>query len=113
LGIEFTPIGDGAIAVHAVPSVLRGAHVAPFIRDLIDRLGERDAEAKPDALLNDLLAMMACKAAVKAGDRLNPDEINALIGQRHLIDKPASCPHGRPTMLRLTKNELNRRFKRT
>ena len=57
--------------------------------------------------------MMACKAAVKAGDRLAPDEIESLIAQRHLIEKATNCPHGRPTMLRLTKADLNRQFKRT
>ena len=57
--------------------------------------------------------MMACKAAVKAGDPLTKDEINALMAQRHLVDKASSCPHGRPTTLHLTKAELNRPFKRS
>jgi len=56
---------------------------------------------------------MACKAAVKAGDPLTDEEIDALMRQRHLIEKSSSCPHGRPTMLRLTKADLNRQFKRT
>jgi DNA mismatch repair protein MutL len=50
---------------------------------------------------------------VKAGDSLTAEEIEALIRQRHLIDKATSCPHGRPTMLRLTKSDLNRQFHRT
>ena len=74
---------------------------------------DREAPASEELLLNDLISMMACKAAVKAGDALSEAEIEALMAKRHLIEKPGSCPHGRPTMLRLTKADLNRQFKRT
>ena len=64
-------------------------------------------------VLDRVLSMMACKAAVKAGDPLEPEEIEALFRRRDLIDKPSSCPHGRPTVLRLSKADLNRQFHRT
>jgi DNA mismatch repair protein MutL len=64
-------------------------------------------------LLHEILDMMACKAAVKAGDPLSPVEIDALLARRHLIDRSSNCPHGRPTTLRLTLRDLEKQFKRT
>ena len=57
--------------------------------------------------------MIACKAAIKAGDRLAPEEITALLEQRHHYQDSHHCPHGRPTALVFTREELDRRFKRT
>jgi len=59
------------------------------------------------------LHMMSCKAAVKAGDRLTPEEIAALLAQRHLAHDTHHCPHGRPTALIFTREELDRQFMRT
>ena len=56
---------------------------------------------------------IACKAAIKAGDRLAPEEITALLEQRHLVDDAHHCPHGRPTSLVFTRAELDRQFGRT
>lgn len=114
LGVEATPFGADTVAVHAFPTLLKDAPVQPFLRDLLDKLADQPhMGAATDAALNDVLSMMACKAAVKAGDPLTPDEIESLMTQRHLLEKPSSCPHGRPTMLRLSKNDLNRQFHRT
>jgi len=113
MGIEVTAFGADSIALQAVPLLLRDIDASSFLRDLLDRLGQIDAPSHPEALVHDLLDMMACKAAVKAGDPLTQQEINALMEQRHLVEKSSSCPHGRPTMLRFTKADLNRQFKRT
>jgi DNA mismatch repair protein MutL len=64
-------------------------------------------------LLNHLLHSIACKAAVKAGDRLTPDEISALLAQRGAVRNTHHCPHGRPTELVFTREELDKQFKRT
>lgn len=113
LGIDVTPFGADSVAVHSFPSLLRDTDVPGFMRNLVDRLSDRSGETGAEVVLDAALAMMACKAAVKAGDPLAPEEIEALIGQRHLLDTPSACPHGRPTTLRLTKNDLNRQFHRT
>lgn len=113
LGIEVSPFGADSVAIHTFPALLKDTDVAPFMRDLLDRLAQQSGETSSDEVVNDVLSMMACKAAVKAGDSLTPDEIDALVSQRHLTDKSTSCPHGRPTMLRFTKADLNRQFKRT
>ncbi len=112
LGIEVTPFGTDAIAVHAFPALLKDTDVVSFMRDLLDYLGQQVGATKPDMVINDILSMMACKAAVKAGDPLSQEEVDALFRQRDLIEKSSSCPHGRPTMLRLTKADLERQFKR-
>jgi DNA mismatch repair protein MutL len=113
LGLEVTAFGAESVAVHAFPGLLRDADPCEFVRDLLDRLAGMPGGMSPEVALQDVLSLMACKAAVKAGDALTPQEIDVLIAQRHLIDKATNCPHGRPTMLRLTKSDLERQFKRT
>lgn len=113
LGIEVSPFGRDAIAVQAFPALLKDTDVVPFLRDLLDRLAQQPTGATTEVVIHKILDMMACKAAVKAGDPLTEEEIEALMRQRHLVDKSSNCPHGRPTTLRLTKADLNRQFKRT
>ena len=113
LGIEITPFGRDAVAVHAFPALLKDTDVPSFLRDLLDRLAHQPAGSSTEVVIHKVLDMMACKAAVKAGDVLSESEIESLMAKRHLIEKPGSCPHGRPTMLRLTKADLDRQFKRT
>jgi len=113
LGIEAASIGPDAIAVHAFPSFLERLDPADFLGELLER-GEQEAlDLNHEELLHEVLDMMACKAAVKAGDPLSPAEIEALLARRHLIDRSSNCPHGRPTTLRLTLHDLEKQFKRT
>jgi len=113
LGIELSPFGRDAVAVHAFPALLKDTDVTPFLRDLLDRLAQQPAGTTTEVVIHKVLDLMACKAAVKAGDPLTDEEIDFLMRQRHLVDKSSNCPHGRPTTLRLTKADLNRQFKRT
>jgi DNA mismatch repair protein MutL len=113
LGIEATPFGSDTIAVHAFPSLLKDTDVPSFMRDLLDHLSQQEAGTSTEVVIHELLDMMACKAAIKAGDPLTEKEIQALISRKELVEKSSSCPHGRPTMLRLTKADLERQFKRT
>jgi DNA mismatch repair protein MutL len=113
LGIEAAAIGPGAVAVHAFPSFLERLDPVDFLGELLER-GEQEAlDMHQEELLHEILDMMACKAAVKAGDPLSPGEIEALLARRHLIDRSSNCPHGRPTTLRLTLRDLEKQFKRT
>jgi DNA mismatch repair protein MutL len=113
LGLEVTPFGTDAVAVHSFPALLKDTDVVSFVRDLLDELAQQAAQPGTEALIHKVLDMMACKAAVKAGDPLTQEEVDALFRQRHLIERSSSCPHGRPTMLRLSKADLDRQFKRT
>ncbi|MFO0973086.1 MAG: DNA mismatch repair endonuclease MutL [Phycisphaerae bacterium] len=113
LGIELAPIGPHALAVHAFPTLLSRVSPVEFLRDLLDRIAEPHHAESDETLLDALLSMMACKAAVKAGDPLSPHEIEALMAARVETDRGSNCPHGRPTTLQLSLRDLDRQFKRT
>ena len=112
LGLEVAPFGPGTAAVHACPSFLGDTDVPAFLTDLLDRLGEKGQHTDTEHLLEESLQMMACKAAVKAGDPLTVAEIETLIAQRDEVEKSSNCPHGRPTTLRMTIADLEKQFKR-
>ena len=80
-----------------------------LLRQLIDVLMEGKKGLERRDLLDELLHMVACKAAVKAGDLLAPAEVTELLSQRHLFRDTHHCPHGRPTALAFSREELDRR----
>lgn len=112
IGIEVEPFGGDTILVSAYPAMLANLGPAEMLRQVVDQLlvGEKSLERRD--LLDELLHMIACKAAIKAGDRLAPEEITALLEQRHMFQDSHHCPHGRPTSLVFTREELDRRFMR-
>ena len=114
LGIELQSFGPSSLAVQRFPSLLaeRGVAATDFVRSMADLLGE-DETADEERLLESVLAMMACKAAVKAGDPLSPEEVEDLLARRGQAEKASACPHGRPTALTLTLAELEKQFHRT
>jgi DNA mismatch repair protein MutL len=112
LGVKVEPFGGNTLLVAGYPAMLANMNPVDVLRSLLERIL---AEAKrPDRrdLLDDLLHTIACKAAIKAGDRLAPEEIASLLEQRHLVDDAHHCPHGRPTALVFTREELDKQFKR-
>ena len=112
LGLEIEPFGGDTVLVVGTPAMLRGVPADRFLRDLADRLRAQPVAPTADAVLEDVLNMMACKAAVKAGQRLTAEEIEALLARRHLAANTHHCPHGRPTALIFTRAELERQFGR-
>ncbi len=118
IGIEAEPIGKDAVAVHAFPSFLFDRNVDPveFCEELLDKAedGQLDQPSvnTDEAVLHEVLDMMACKAAVKAGDAMRPEELAALLAKRDEIERSSNCPHGRPTTIRLTLKDLEKQFKR-
>ncbi|MCE5278205.1 MAG: DNA mismatch repair endonuclease MutL [Planctomycetaceae bacterium] len=113
LGIEVGPFGADAAAVHQFPALLvqRGVRAGEFMRELLDKLAEDDT-LDSERVLESVLAIMACKAAVKAGQPLTGGEIDALLANLDEAEKASSCPHGRPTTLRLSLKDLEKQFKR-
>jgi DNA mismatch repair protein MutL len=106
----------------------RGVDAGGFMRRLVDKLSDSDAaelssassleptsagSVEPERLLSEVLEMLACQAAVKAGQPLAPAEIDALLARRQEAENASACPHGRPTVLRLTLRDLQRQFMRT
>jgi DNA mismatch repair protein MutL len=112
LGMKIEPFGGGTVLVSSYPAMLANISPAEVLRGLVDTL--LSGAKLPDRrdMLDELLHMISCKAAIKAGDRLTPEEITALLEQRHLIDDAHHCPHGRPTALVFTREELDKQFKR-
>lgn len=113
LGIEIEPFGGDTILVSSYPAMLGRLNPAEILRSAVERLLAGGTSVDRRDLLDELLHMCACKAAIKAGDHLAPDEIAALLEQRHDFQDAHHCPHGRPTALVFTREELDRRFKRT
>jgi DNA mismatch repair protein MutL len=115
IGIDAEPISPTAIAVHAFTSLLfeRGVDPVTFMGELLSKAANRGVTANEEAALHEVLDMMACKAAVKAGDRLRPEELADLLRQRESVERSSNCPHGRPTSLRLSLKELERQFGRS
>ncbi|MEM1304231.1 MAG: DNA mismatch repair endonuclease MutL, partial [Planctomycetota bacterium] len=113
LGVDVQPFGGETVLVASYPAMLANLPPAEVLRDLVDRL--LSGGKAPDArdLLDELLHSVSCKAAVKYGDRLSPEEIDALLAARPLTQNHHHCPHGRPTALVFTCEELDRRFQRT
>jgi DNA mismatch repair protein MutL len=112
LGLELEDFGGDTVLVRSLPVML--GHIPPerLVRDLAEHLHTRPIPPTRDGLVAELLHMVACKAAVKAGDRLSPEEIAALLDRRDLVADSHHCPHGRPTALVFTKAELEKQFGR-
>lgn len=113
LGMEVEPFGGDTVLLSSYPAMLANLAPAEMLRQVIDQIVAGGKSPDRRDLLNDLLNMIACKAAIKAGDRLAPEEITALLEQREHYQDAHHCPHGRPTALVFTREELDRRFKRT
>ena len=113
IGIEVEPFGGDTVLVTSYPAMLAKMQPAEMLRQVLEPL--MAGGKKPDArdLLDELMNMIACKAAVKAGDRLSPEEITALLEQRHCYQDTHHCPHGRPTALFFSREQLDKMFKRT
>ena len=112
IGIEIDDFGGETILVQSCPAILGRVSPGEMLHTLLDAVVA--AGKKPDAkdLLNHLLSTIACKAAVKAGDRLTADEITSLLEQKDLYQDTHHCPHGRPTALFFSRDELDRMFGR-
>ena len=113
IGIEAGPFGPDSIGVQAFPSFLEKLDPATFVRELLERGEQELLDMNGEEVLHEILDMMACKAAVKAGDPLTQPEIEALLARRELVERSSNCPHGRPTTLRLSLRDLEKQFKRT
>ncbi len=112
LGLGVQEFGRQTVLIDRYPVMLKKANLPQLVRDLAEQLDQPEKPPDRRDLLDSLLHMMSCKAAIKAGQRLSPEEIDSLLAQRHLIDDAHHCPHGRPTALVLTENELERQFGR-
>ena len=112
LGFPIEPFGGQTVLVTGYPSIFRSADHTALVRDLAERLLEAGARPSRRDILDSLLHMMSCKAAIKSGQRLSPEEMQSLLAARHLCTDAHHCPHGRPTALSLSREDLDRQFGR-
>jgi len=112
LGLEIEAFGPGAILVRAMPAALGAPEPAPLLRDLVDEFTEENEETTLSARLDAVVARMACHGSIRAGRRLTSDEMSALLRQIETTPRAATCSHGRPTALKLSKADIEALFGR-
>jgi DNA mismatch repair protein MutL len=112
LGLEIEEFGAGAILVRAVPAALGSPEPAPLLRDLADELAEMGEQTVLSARLDEIIARMACHGSIRAGRRLGQAEMSALLRQMEATPRAATCSHGRPTVLKLSKADIEKMFGR-
>ena len=110
-GFEIEPFGGREYCISAVPTNLYGFHEEELFLEMLDNLG---GEGEKDAfdLFTARLATMACKSAVKGNHQMSALEADKLIDELLTLDNPYNCPHGRPTIIAMTKTEIEKKFKR-
>jgi DNA mismatch repair protein MutL len=112
LGLEIEAFGPGAVLVRAVPAALKNADSAAMLRDLAEEFAETGAPVSLEARLDSALARLACHRSIRAGRRLAPAEMAALLRDMEATPRAATCSHGRPTFLKLSRAELETMFGR-
>ena len=114
-GMRVEPFGGATVIVTSKPVLAGNTPAVAIVREALDRLATVAAGrgAAAALLVDEVLHGLACKAAIKAGDPLSQAEIDALVRDRRLVRESHHCPHGRPTSLTLSRQELDRQFRRT
>ncbi|MFC3126984.1 DNA mismatch repair endonuclease MutL [Pseudoroseomonas globiformis] len=112
LGLELEGFGPGAVLVRALPALLGNPDPVPLLRDLVAELAEWDETTVLERRLDAAVARLACHGSIRAGRRLKPEEMAALLRQMEATPRASTCSHGRPTWLRFGKGEFERMFGR-
>ena len=111
MGYEVEPFGDGSYAIRAIPLELYSNAPDALLLEILDEIADSRLSGTPSAILYKI-ASMSCKAAVKGNMQLSEEEARALIRELLTLDNPYHCPHGRPTMIIMTKDEVEKKFGR-
>ena len=112
IGFEIEEFGQESYVVRAVPDNLFGIAKKELLMEMIDSLSDEIYTGLSSNIIDEKIASMSCKAAVKGNMRLSAQEADALIGELLKLENPYHCPHGRPTIISMTKRELEKKFKR-
>ena len=114
LGLVVEPFGSGALLVREVPSALAGGRIKALVQDVADALAEwGEGVASPvETRLDAVLSRMSCHGSIRAGRRLKPEEMNALLREMEITPLSGQCNHGRPTYVELKLSDIERLFGR-
>ena len=112
LGLVVEPFGSNAVLVRETPAMLGLCDAAGLVRDLAEEFADSGSSVRLEARLHAVASTMACHGSVRAGRRLKPDEMNALLREMEAVPASAQCNHGRPTFIRLDKARLDKLFDR-
>jgi len=112
VGIDIDPFGERTFTVRAVPAIMAGVDLTAYFERALAGLAEVESAADAGRINDQLLFTMACRSAIKAHHRLPDEEIRALLADLRDAPLPFTCEHGRPTLVRISRNEIERRFKR-
>lgn len=112
LGVDIQPFGGTTFIVNSIPISMTTPDIGKFINDILDDLHDQKIKTEGESFKDRIITRMACRAAIKSGQSLSIEEIRELL--KNLRNTPLSftCPHGRPTMILITKNQLDKQFKR-
>jgi DNA mismatch repair protein MutL len=110
MGIELDHFGGNTFLLRAHPAILREVEWDSFFSELLAGIDE--GKPNEETLLENILAVMACHGAVRAGDSMSREEMTILLGQLEETDLPTNCPHGRPVSRLITYHEIEKMFKR-
>ena len=111
-GLAIEPFGPGAVAVRETPALLGSVDANALVRDLAEHMQEWDEALPLDRRLMHVAATMACYGSVRAGRRLKPEEMNALLRDMEATPNSGQCTHGRPTYVELKLSDIERLFGR-
>jgi len=112
-GMHVEPFGGCTVIVTSKPVLAGNAPAGEIVREVLDRLSAVAAGGDAAMLVDEVLHGLACRAAIKAGDPLSPEEVESLVRDRRMVRESHHCPHGRPTSLVLSRQDLDRQFRRT
>ncbi len=110
-GFEVESFGGDEYAIRGIPADFSTANPAELLLEILDELSSDTRKTTPETI-KDKIATMSCKAAVKGNNRLSEAEVKQLINELMELENPYNCPHGRPTMITISKYELEKKFKR-
>ena len=111
MGFEWEDFGSHSIAMRVIPAELYGKSEKRFFEEILDELVEYGCKGTPE-VIQEKIASMACKAAVKGNQAMNAVQMGALMEQLLELENPYHCPHGRPIIISMTKQEIEKKFKR-
>ena len=112
LGFDLEEFGNDSFIVRSVPAVSSKTPAKQLIRDIVSDLREMGKSVQLEVKKENIRKLVACHSAVKAGDKLSAQEMNQLIRDLYSTSNPLTCPHGRPTIVRVSNDELAKRFGR-